>query len=376
MILTVAAGSDNQRAMQNPAASIPVVPPPPSPARGTLRTLLSVALVLSMILVLPAGPEPGPYGALATIFASIVLEALPFMLFGALVGGLIEAFISRERMSALLPRSPLAAICVAAAMGLVFPVCECAVVPVVRGLVGKGLPFSAAVAYLLAGPIVNPIVAGSTLMAYGFAWKIAGLRLGLGYVIAVAVAVLLGRLFPGRSALREGLGNLPDPACACGCENGPAFRPFSQVTDAVRVPSFADRLWQALRHGSADFLGVGHYLVIGAFVAALAQTFVDRSMLLDMLGMPLVSIVIMAGLAVALNLCSEADAFIASSFRGLMPMSAQMAFMLTGPMFDLKLLLMYQVIFRKRAILALSVLVLTFTVAGACALAYGDMPWR
>jgi len=353
MILTVAVGSDNHRDMQNSAASIPVVPPP-VPARGTMRTLLSVALVLSMILVLPAGPEAGPYGpygALATIFASIVLEALPFMLFGALVGGLIEAFVSRERMSALLPRSSLAAICVAAAMGLVFPVCECAVVPVVRRLVGKGLPFSAAVAYLLAGPIVNPIVAGSTLMAYGFAWKIAGLRLGLGYVIAVAVAVLLGRLFPGRSALREGLDNLPASACACGCESGPALRPLSQVTDAVRVPSFADRLWQALRHGSADFLGVGHYLIIGAFVAALAQTFVDRSMLLDMLGMPLVSIVIMTGLAVALNLCSEADAFVAASLS-MFPRPALLAFLALGPMLDLKLLPAFLSVFQRRVALA------------------------
>ncbi len=339
-----------------------------------MRTLFSVTIVLAMILVLPAGPKAGPYNALATIFASIVLEALPFMLFGAFVGGLIEAFVSRERMASLLPRAPLATICIAAAMGLVFPVCECAVVPVVRRLLGKGLPFSAAVAYLLAGPIVNPIVAASTLLAYGFDWEIAGLRLSFGYVIAVAVAAILGRLFPGRSALREGLDSLPVPACSCGCE-GISLKPFSQVTDAVSTPSAGTRLRHALRHGAADFLGVGHYLIIGAFVAALAQTFVDRSMLLDMLEMPFISVLLMSGLAVALNLCSEADAFIASSFRGLVPLPGQMAFMLTGPMFDLKLLLMYQIIFRKRAILALSVLILLFTVTGAASLENGLWPW-
>jgi uncharacterized membrane protein YraQ (UPF0718 family) len=120
---------------------------------------------------------------------------------------------------------------------------------------------------------------------------------------------------------------------------------------------------------------VGHYLVIGAFVAALAQTFVNRSLLLDMIESPMLSIALMSGLAVALNLCSEADAFIASSFRGIMPMPAQMAFMLTGPMFDLKLLLMYQVVFRKPAILALSALVLLFTAAASAVLAYGVTPW-
>lgn len=359
--------------MPTPTPPSPAVPAPGVPGQGTVGTLVLVALVLAMLLMLPAGPQAGPYSALATFFASIVLEALPFMLLGSLVGGLIEAFVSRERLASLLPRSPLGAVCAAAAMGFVFPVCECAVVPVVRRLVGKGLPFPAAVAYLLGGPIVNPIVAGSTLLAYGFDWRIAGLRLGLGYVVAVAAALIMGRLFPGRTALRDEDGGLHAPACACGC--GSSLKPFSEVADAVRPAGLATRLHQALRHGAADFLGVGHYLVIGAFVAALAQTFVNRSLLLDMIEAPMLSIVLMSGLAVALNLCSEADAFIASSFRGIMPMPAQMAFMLTGPMFDLKLLLMYQVVFRKPAILALSALVLFLTAAASAALAYGVTPW-
>lgn len=332
-----------------------------------------MAIVLAMLLLLPAGPQTGPYNALATMFASIVLEALPFMLIGALVGGIIEAFVSRERMTRLLPRSPLARILAAAGLGLVFPVCECAVVPVVRRLIGKGLPFPAAIAYLLAGPIVNPIVAFSTAMAYNFDWQIAGLRLFLGYLIAVVVAVIMGSLFPGRQALREGLEALPVSGCACGCEKI-SLKPFSLVTDAATRPTFGNLLQQALRHGAGDFLGVAHYLVVGAFVAALAQTFINRSLLLDMAELPLVAVLIMTGLAIALNLCSEADAFIAASFRGLMPFPAQMAFMLTGPMLDLKLLLMYQVVFRKRTILALSLLILFFTVLGAASLIPGAMP--
>jgi len=360
--------------MSNTASSPPTVSKPVISGQGTIGTLFSVGIVLTMILVLPAGPHVGPYNALATIFASIVLEALPFMLFGAFVGGLIEAFVSRERMASLLPRTHLGTICTAAAMGLVFPVCECAVIPVVRRLIGKGLPFSAAIAYLLAGPIVNPIVAASTLLAYGLSWEVTVLRLGLGYLIAVTVAVIMGRLFPRRSALREGLDAVSVPACACGCTDS-SLKPFSQVTDALHAPSVRTRMRQALRHGAADFLGVGHYLIIGAFVAALAQTFVDRSMLVDTMESPFVSVLLMSGLAVALNLCSEADAFIAASFRGLVPLPGQMAFMLIGPMFDLKLLLMYQIIFRKRAILALSLLILFLTVSCAAGLGYWVRPW-
>jgi hypothetical protein len=105
-------------------------------------------------------------------------------------------------------------------------------------------------------------------------------------------------------------------------------------------------------------MAVGHYLVIGAFIAALAQTYVERSVFLAVAGVPALSVVLMMALAVALNLCSEADAFIAASFRWLTPWSSQLAFMLTGPMFDLKLLLMYQLVFTRRAIMALSGLVL------------------
>lgn len=72
------------------------------------------------------------------------LEAIPFMLLGSLVGGLIEAFVSRERMTSFLPQKGWLTVYVAAGAGMVFPVSDCAVEPLVRRLVGKGLPLSEA----------------------------------------------------------------------------------------------------------------------------------------------------------------------------------------------------------------------------------------
>jgi uncharacterized membrane protein YraQ (UPF0718 family) len=126
------------------------------------------------------------------------------------------------------------------------------------------------------------------------------------------------------------------------------------------------KVGSAFCHALDDFLAVGHYLVIGAFVAALAQTYIARSAFLTITGAPLLAVGLMMAMAVLLNLCSEADAFIAASLQGLVPLSAQMAFMLTGPMFDLKLLLMYQEIFRRRVIAILTILIL-FSVFGVCA---------
>jgi hypothetical protein len=301
------------------------------------------------------------------------------MLFGSLVGGFIEAFVNRERMATFLPRIGWLAVCIAAGAGIVFPVCECAVVPVVRRLIGKGLPLSAAIAYLLGGPIVNPIVAGSTAMAYAFDWRIVILRLGLGYGLAVAIGMLMGRLFAGSGAIKDNGTARENNVISHGCHHQ-ACSGTPQAFTVVTYPasntspcgcgrshgtsdSWFDKAGAAFTHAMDDFLAVGHYLVIGAFIAALAQTYIDRSSFLSLTAAPVSSVVLMMALAILLNLCSEADAFIAASFQGLMPIAAQMAFLLTGPMFDLKLLLMYHSVFKRRAIVVLATLILTGIMA-------------
>jgi uncharacterized membrane protein YraQ (UPF0718 family) len=229
------------------------------------------------------------------------------------------------------------------------------------------------VAYLLGGPIVNPIVAASTTMAYGLDWRVAAVRIALGYGIAVVVGLLVGRLFPRNEML------LPEypihevgHTCGCGSHGGilqPGLGPIlpdhgkdSGICDCGCLQAaperWTGRVWAALRHAGNDFLAVGHYLVIGAFIAALAQTYIDRSAFMGLAETPGLSVGFMILLAILLNLCSEADAFIAASFRGLIPFPAQMAFMLTGPIFDIKLLLMYRSLFKPRVIVVLAALIL------------------
>jgi uncharacterized membrane protein YraQ (UPF0718 family) len=315
------------------------------------------------------------------------------MLLGSLIGGVIEVFVSRERMATLLPKKGWLTDCLAAGAGTVFPVCECAVVPVVRRLVGKGLPISGAVAYLLGGPIVNPIVAASTALAYAFDWRMVLLRITLGYGIAVSIGLIMGRVFRGTAAVREHITAVEGNDSASGCCDHPGAgghaggsgittSDFSSASGEQSTPcacgcghahpstldGWADKVGAAFSHAMDDFLAVGHYLVIGAFIAALAQTYIGRSSLLDLSAMPFLSIVLMTVLAVLLNLCSEADAFIAASFQGLVSAPAQMAFLLTGPMLDLKLLLMYQSLFRRRAIVVLTALILTTVLTVAVGL--------
>jgi uncharacterized membrane protein YraQ (UPF0718 family) len=295
---------------------------------------------------------------LSLIFVSIVLEAFPFMLLGSMISGFIEVFVSKDRLAALLPGRRVLLTMLSAGMGMVFPVCECAIVPVVRRFLRKGVPLSAAVAYLLAGPIFNPVVGASTAVAYSSnqGWQTAAvvaIRLGSGFLIAAGIGLIVGRLFPGGTALAGGVQATSESACAL-----PHPAPDGEGPPGIRL-----RILAALNHSVDDFLDVAQYLVMGAFIAGLLQTAISRQSFLDLAGLPLLAIPLMMLLAVLLNLCSEADAFIAASFRGALPLSGQMAFMVLGPMLDIKLILMYLSVFRKRAIIALALLVFLAVMA-------------
>jgi len=326
-------------------------------------------------VLVSAGSRPAAR-TLSITFVSIVLEALPFMMLGSLIGGLIEVFISRDRIAAVLPKRRWLAVFLAGLVGMVFPVCECAVIPVARRLLRKGIPFSAAVAYLLAGPIVNPIVAASTAVAYGWDWAIVGARLICGFGIAVFVGLMMDELFPGNRALlaphQHGTAK-KNHAHACGC-SGHHHKHTGHAQSESRLERALEKGVQALGHAADDLLNVSRYLIVGAFVAALAQTVIDRQALMALADTPPVSILLMMGMAVGLNLCSESDAFVAASFRMTLPISAQLAFMVLGPMLDLKLIAMYLSFVKKRAlavmagmmcVLVFALMMLLETTAGA-----------
>lgn len=277
-------------------------------------------------------------GTFSTVFAAIVLEALPFMLIGSVVSGLLGEFASQGGILKLLSKGGAGAPFIAAALGLLFPVCECAIVPIARKLMQKGVPPAVALAFMLGGPIVNPIVFGSTAVAYGLSWDFAFLRLVFGYCTAVFVSFVFALAFRNKRALLLPLSPFPMH------ENGPQ-RPSGTLA------SYVGRARSALVHGAEDFLDMFPFLVMGAFMTAMVQSTLDRSFFVSLAANPGVAILLMMLLAVILSICSEADAFVAASFQVSLPLSAQMGFMVLGPMLDLKLIFMCLGVFRKRAIL-------------------------
>lgn len=272
-------------------------------------------------------------------FSGIILEAFPFMLLGSLVGGIIEEYMPKKMVNSL-KDGHLKSVLLGGLIGFAIPVCECAVVTVVYRLIRKGVSPGAAIAYMLAGPTINPIVALSTLVAYRFSWKIMALRIMGGYTIAVIVALIVQKC-AGDSLIRTDITSQKNCSLTNSGESGSRWN-------------------RVMRTAAGDFIMAGKYLVMGAFLAGLLQSIVSRSIIAGVIASPVMSILMMMGLAVCLSICSDGDAFVAASFgKNAFPLSSQMSFMLIGPMLDIKLMLMYRIVFRKRAIPLIAISVIT-----------------
>ncbi|MEM9446018.1 MAG: permease [Verrucomicrobiota bacterium] len=338
---------------------------------STLKATLSESwfkiLFLSSALLFWLVYRDGPLmHSFAISFGSILLETLPFLALGSIISGLMEVYVKSEWLEGLFPKKKWAPFA-AGFGGIIFPVCECAIVPVARRLMKKGIPFTTVLAYLLAGPIVNPIVAASTAVAYNYSWSTVLIRLGFGYIIAVLGAFIIYRLFPGNEALIDtGKSKEVNEASDCHhADNSHHSQDVHHHEKHTHYTSRLDRFFDAIEHATADFMVIGQYLIFGAFLAGMAQSLIPRYVFIELGQTPTAGIGVMMFLAVLLNLCSEADAFVAASFRYALPLSAQMSFMLLGPIVDIKLIGLYLSFVRKKAViwlvLILCLLVFTFS---------------
>jgi uncharacterized membrane protein YraQ (UPF0718 family) len=249
--------------------------------------------------------------AFTTIFLSIVLQATPFLVLGVLLSAAISAFVSPSLVRRALPRNPALAVPVAGSAGLVLPGCECASVPIAGGLMARGVAPAAALTFLLAAPAINPIVLAATWVAFPNDPSMVWARL----VASLLAAVVMGWLW---LALGRG--------------------------EWIRMPSrahLADPNPWVTFHRSAthDFLHAGGFLVVGGLTAAALNVLVPAQWLDSLAGQVVLSVLALALLAVVMCICSEADAFVAASMSQFSPV-AQLAFMVVGPMVDLKLVAM------------------------------------
>jgi uncharacterized protein len=284
-------------------------------------------------------------------FLALAFEGLPFVLVGSLISGFIAAFVPSRIITRFLPKNRFLATLVSGLLGLIFPVCECGVVPVVRRLLDKGLPLSCGLTYMLASPIVNPLVAISTYAAFRAQQPELNtvIRLISGYLVAVVVGLAVSRLDPARL-----LGSQAVVTRTSRRRTALSIAAMPDAPDASRGVSVRQRLIGAVQLASDDFIDTAIYFMIGAAVASVFNTAVDQRIILPLASSPILSVVAMMVIAGILTLCSTSDAFIAATFTSF-PIPARMAFLIFGPMFDFKLLFLYSSLLKKRTVVALGV---------------------
>lgn len=278
-----------------------------------------------------------------TVFCGVFVQAVPFLVLGVVVSGLIAVFVSPERLARWLPRRPAVAVLAAGVGGAALPGCECGSVPVARRLFGDGgATGAAALTFMLAAPAINPVVLIATAVAFPGAPEMVFARAGASLLTAVIMGWAWSRWGRPEWITRK--------------------LPPSGARAELRRVVFAE----AARH---DFLQAASYLVLGAAAAAALHVLVPRSVFARLAADPILAVLAMAALAVVLALCSEADAFVAASMT-MVPLLPRLVFLVVGPAVDVKLFAMQAGMFGRLFAARFAPCTFVVAIASACAVGF------
>jgi uncharacterized membrane protein YraQ (UPF0718 family) len=288
------------------------------------------------------------------ILLSIVIEAFPFLLLSVMVSALLNNFVSENTIRNMIPKNNICSIFMACFLGILFPVCDCGMIPIVRRLIIKGVPLPAAITFMLAAPIVNPVVSAATAFAFQNNIHVVLLRLGTAFGVALCTGLLLNEFAKGRQLKLSSQIHGYYHGCCQHTIN-------SHHPGHSRLHKWVN----TLRDACHEFFEIGKYLVIGAMLGSLSQIVIPREILLSMGQDSSLSIGIMMVFAFFISVCSAADAFIAASFSTSFTLGSLVAFMVFGPMLDLKNILMLLHTFRTKFVFFLTLIIIMLCSSAA-----------
>lgn len=306
-----------------------------------------------------------------TRFLGLFFEAAPFLLLGTITSGLLEAFVSHDDLIRFIPRNPILASIAGSVMGFVFPVGECGVVPVTRRLYRKGLPIPACIAFLLAAPVINPVViAGTYVVFHEHAIAIVYLRPVVTLVIAISIGILFSFQSHPERLLRECVSTASHPLAVPGtlslasslvtADSAPEPDHPAETTPVQRT-ALLPGLRIALALAAKEFFEMSRYLVLGALLATSVRLLVTQHQLEALATSPVKAALIMQALAFILSPGSARDAWVARGFINTFSPGSILGFLTFGPMVDFKNTLLFLGVFRKRVVLYLVLLPLLMT---------------
>ncbi|WP_406248172.1 permease [Microbacterium sp. M] len=316
------------------ATGIPASSGSPSPIVGIAGGLGILAVLFVIDLVLPtlySVSLPNRVQDGLTLSLSVLIEALPFVILGVVLSIVVQVWLPADAIQRWLPRRAWARRAVLSLLGMLIPVCECGNVPFARGLMMRGLAPAEALTFLMAAPIVNPIVILTTHAAFGWDGGILVARLVGGFLIANLIGWIYSR-HPSPDAL------LTERFVAT-CD---------RVTHEHGTP-----VRRSLTQFLIELRAVMPALVIGSAVAGAVQVLIPRDVLLAIGSNPVLSIVAMMALAMTVAICSNVDAFFALSFASTFSPGAIVAFLLVGPLVDIKMLALMRTTFTTRTLVGI-----------------------
>ena len=256
---------------------------------------------------------------------SIFFEALPFLLLGSLISSVIETFISDEKLASLIPKNAILGSLVGVFLGLFIPACDCAVIPVSKRLIKKKVPINVAISFMLASPIINPVVLLSTYYAfYRTNPNIFWLRILLGIIISLVIGIIMGLIFNNKKVIT----NNTDEHCCCDNDCGHDHHHHHK--------SIKNNILNIFKHTAYDMFDVVKYLMFGALIASLVQVLLSRSILMIFNNNNILSIIILMLFAYLISLCSTSDSFIGKTLLSSFSEAGIIAYLLLGPMIDIK----------------------------------------
>lgn len=317
-------------------------------------------------------------GSFNMIFTSILMQAFPFMLIGVLISSAMHVFIPDGWLVKVFPTKFGLGFLTALFAGALFPVCECAIVPVMTRLVKKGVAPGIAVTFMLSAPIINPIVVISTLYAFPGQPKVALLRVAFGLGIALLVGILISVSGLTKNVILRPEADVEEDVHCCEAHTEEEPHTHHDGCECAccqheHAASAASKWRTLFNHAGEEFFDVGKYLVVGALLTSLARTLVPESSFTTLGTQKGLSLFVMMTAAFLFSACSTSDAFIGRGFSGSVPLGAIMGFLVFGPMMDVKNILMLFSGFKKKYVLGLAAVIFVLNFAVLYGLAFSLM---
>jgi hypothetical protein len=276
---------------------------------------------------------------IAIIFLSIFFEALPFLLLGSIISSIIEKYVSNEKIASIIPKNPILGSLFGIFLGFFLPACDCAVIPITKRLIKKKVPINVAVSFMLASPIINPVVLLSTYYAfYSTNPKIFWARFILGILVSVVVSSILGLIFKDDFVVKNSIEEIEEECSCCHHHHENTFL-------------------EIVNHTMSDLFDVLKYMIFGALIASFVQVYMPRSVITVFNSNNYLSIVVLMLFAYLLSLCSTSDSFIGKSLINSFTKSSVVAYLLLGPMIDVKNTIVLVGNFKKKFTIYLIVLI-------------------